>query len=204
MLQEAAVTDLKSISAAKRPNPSGRSIKQRRSKRDAANILWRRITAAYDEEVARFAKNPALVAPITRWVLFNHLTVTQGMAARRYADIMRNFKRYHTEDRPTSPRSANLEPTRGVEDQELQRRILSGTIEDYEDEARYTKRQYKRVMKVLARFADPISGRNFAKDSLDMLCVEDREPPAEHRKDIGAVLTAIAKEFGIGEKREKR
>lgn len=197
MLQEVAVTDTKSISAAKPSRGSGQTRERRRSKRDAANILWRRVTAAYDEEVMRFAKNPALVSPITRWVLFNHLSSAQGMAGRRYADIMRKFRRYHTEDKSVSPRSANLEPSRGAEDHELARRLSNGSLDEYEEEARTVKRQHKRLMKVLARFADPLTGRNFAKDSLDIMCVEDREPPAEHRKDIGAVLTAIAKEFGL-------
>ena len=56
--------------------------------------------------------------------------------------------------------------------------------------------------KVLARFADPITGRNFAKDMLDMLCLSEQEPPSQHRKDLGAVLTALATEFAVKEVRK--
>lgn len=196
-----AVTETKSISAAKPSRGSGQTRQRRRGKRENANILWRRVTASYDEEVRNFAKNPALVSPITRWVLFQHLSPTQGMAARRYADIIREFRRFHTEDQSTSPRSANMEPVRGIKDQELERRALDGSMADYEDKAKYARKQYKRLMKVLARFADNVTGRNFAKEALDMLCVHDMEPPKQQRGDIGGVLTAIAKEFGVGEKR---
>jgi len=194
---------MKSISAAKPSRGSGQTRGKRRGRRDAANILWRRVTASYDEDVRAFAKNPALASPVTRWVLFGHLTPTQGMAGRRYADIMRNFSRFHMEGQSTSPRSANLEPVRGVEDQELERRAFNGTLEEYEADARHARRQYNRLQKVLARFKDNVTGRNFAKDYLDMLCCEDREPPAQHRADIAGVLTAVAKEFGVGERKRR-
>lgn len=204
MLQEVAVTDTKSISAVKPKRTSG-SVRVRHSrKRDAANMLWRRVTASYDEEVMKFAKNPALTSPITRWVLFNHLTSTQGMAGRRYADIVGKFRRYHTDNKADSPRSANLEPTRGVEDQELMRRQFNGTLTDYESDARDAKRHYKRLMKVLARYADPYTGRNYAKNALDDLCVSNTEPSSLYRDQIAAVLTAIAQEFGLDKSKEKR
>lgn len=197
MLHEVAVSEIKSVSAAKVSRGSGQTRQRRRSKRDAANILWRRVTASYDEEVVKFAKNPALTSPITRWVLFNHLTPTQGMAGRRYADIVGAFRRFHTEDKATSARSANLEPVRNVDDQELQHRLLNGSMDDYESEARHARRQYKRLMKVLDQFKQPLTGRNYAKDALDDLCLADREPPSNIRGDIAVVLTAVAREFGL-------
>lgn len=198
----AIVTETKSISAAKPSRGSGQTRQRRAARRGAANVLWKRITASYDEDVRKFAKNPALVSPITRWVLFEHLTPTQGMAGRRYADIMRDFERFCIPIQSRSPRSANLEPQAPAADDEIQRRILNGSIDDYEDQARYAKRQHKRLMKVLDRFADPSSGRNRAKDALDNLCLADQEPPAQLRGDIAIVLTAIAKEFGLGDHRK--
>ncbi len=200
----AAVTESNSISAVKPSRGSGQTRQRRRHKRDSANILWKRVTASYDEDVRAFAKNPALVAPITRWALFQHITPTQAMAARRYGDIVREFHRFHTDNRSTSPRSANLEPVRSAEDHELARRAFDGSMGDYEDNAKYAKRQYKRLMKVMARFEESVTGRNLAKDALDTLCVSEQEPPPQLRGDIALVLTAIAKEFCIGEKRETR
>jgi hypothetical protein len=165
--------------------------------------MWRRITAAYDEELKKFGANPAMTAPLTRWVFFGHLTRTQGMSGRRYIHIMQEYERVTLPPMSRSPRSANLEPSKGGEDQEIQRRIFDGSMEHYLNEAKYAKSQYKRAMKVLARFADPVTGRNFAKDNLDMLCLQDQEPPANLRKDIGFVLTALAKEFGVGEKKRE-
>lgn len=192
----------KSVSAVRKQASGSKRMKNSR-RRDQANILWKRVTASYDEDVRNFAKNPALVAPVTRWVMFGHLTPTQGMVGRRYADIMRDFRRYFLDGQSLSPRSANLEPVRGVEDQEIERRILNDTIADYEADARHAKRQYNRLQKVLDRFKDHVTGRNFAKDALDMLCCQDLEPLAQHRPDIAIVLTAVGKEFGIGEKRER-
>lgn len=199
----APVTDIKSISAAKPSRGSGQSRGRQAARRGSANVLWKRITASYDEEVRNFAKNPALVSPITRWVLFHHLTPSQGMAGRRYADVVKKFHRFTVPIQSTSAKSANLEPVRGAEDQELERHFWNGTLAEYEQEARHAKRQYKRLMKVLDRFRDPITGRNPAKDALDTLCISDIEPPAQLRKDIAVVLSAVAKEFGIGEKKEK-
>jgi hypothetical protein len=192
---------VKSISAVQPSRGSGQTRGRRRSKRDAANILWKRVTASYDEDVARFAKNPALVSPITRWVLFGHITSLQGMGARRYGDIVRDFERYTMPPMARSPRSANLEPSTKSDDQEIEKRIQNGSIDDYEADARHAKRQYRRLMKVLNRYADPVTGRNYAKDHLDSLCLADREPDAQFRKDIAGVLTAVAKEFGLDQKR---
>lgn len=199
-MQGAAVTELKSISAVKPKRAGGHQRSQERAKKRRNNgLMWRRITAAFDDELKALGANPAMTAPLTRWVFFEHLTKTQGMAGRRYASIVREFERVSMPPQSRSARSANLEPSKGGEDQEIMRRIYNGTMEEYLTEAKYAKSQYKRAMKVLGRFADPVSGRNFAKDNLDMLCLADQELPANLRRDIGIVLTAIAKEFGIGE-----
>lgn len=202
MLQGAIVTEQpKSISAVKPKREGGHARAKKRFR--GHNVMWKRITAAFDDDLRKLGATPAMVAPLSRWVLFNHLTKTQGAAGRRYADIIREFERVSMPPLARSARSANLEPVRKADDQEIQRRILNGTIAEYESEARYAKSQYKRLMKVMARYADPITGRNLAKDSLDTLCLADTEPPAEYRPHIAIVLTAIAKEFGLGEYRKE-
>jgi hypothetical protein len=97
MLQGAIVNDQpKSISAA-RPKKPGPHARAKERQRGGHNVMWRRITSAYDDNLKKLGANPAMVAPVTRWVLFGHLTRTQGMAARRYADIIRNFEKFFSE-----------------------------------------------------------------------------------------------------------
>ena len=200
MLQGAIVADQpKSISAARPPKPGPHA----RAKHGAANVKWKRITAAYDDHLSKMGANPAMVAPATRWVLFGHLTKTQGMAARRYADIVRKYRRYYSEVQSDSARSANLEPVRKPEEDVIQRAVMEGTIHELEDAARKAKRQYKRLMKVMARYVDPLTGRNFAKTHVELLCLEEQEPEPQYRADIANVLGAVAKEFGLGDKRRK-
>lgn len=195
--------EIKSISAAKPPRPSGHQ-QRRAKKRGGRNVLWKRITASFDDAVKQFAADPRIAAPLTRLVFFEHLTTTQGMAGRRYASIMRKFERFHMAAGSRSARSANLEPTRNVEDQELERIIRAFKLKEYEAAAKVAKREHKRLMKVLAPYADPVTGRNYAKDKLDRLCLEDIEPESADRAGIGAILSIVAKEFGVNEQREKR
>lgn len=199
-----AVTEARNPISAQKPKRKGGQHYVRKARRGGHNVIWRRITAAFDDELKKFGANPAMVAPLSRWVLFEHLNRTQGAAGRYYADVMRNYSRFYMEKTARSPRSANLEPSTSGADQEIQRRILDGSIEDYEREARYAKQQYRRCMKVLGRFADPITGRNIAKDRIDTLCLADQEPPAQDRKDISIVLDALAKEFGLGDYKPQR
>ena len=193
--------NIKSVSAVKK-RPSG--YQKRQARRGGENVLWKRVTSTFDDDLVRFSKNPAIVAPLTRLVFFKHLTKRQGMAGRRYRSIMRKFERYHVAPASRTPRSASLEPVRNGEDQELERRIQNCTMEEYEDDARHAKKQYNRVMKVLNRFADGVTGRNVAKDTLDDLVLADKEPPSELRASIGIVLNALADEFGIEERKGRK
>jgi hypothetical protein len=148
--------------------------------------MWRRITAAYDDHLKKLGANPAMVAPATRWVLFGHLTRTQGMAARRYADIIRNFEKFFSEGGAARRAPPTSNPCASRSEDVLQRDLMNGTLDEFEDDARKAKRQYKRLMKVLDRYRDPITGRNFAKDHLDTLCLEEsrarRAIPRQHRR----------------------
>jgi hypothetical protein len=183
---------IKNISAIKK-RPSG--YQQRRKRRGGENVIWKRITETFDRDLKRFGANPAIAAPLTRLVLFNHLTVSQGKAGRRYAEVVRDFEKYFVVGAKRTARSASLEPVRGAEDQEVQRHIVRGTIKDYEEKAKKAKRKYQRVMRALDQFKDPITGRNYAKDQLDNLCLADQEPLSEYRNSIAMVLTVLAKVF---------
>lgn len=210
-----AMSEIKSISAVKPPRPSG--YQQRKKRANGANHLrWKRMTATLrgavealqgcppdrlDELVKVVAAEKRLNTPVTRLVYVEHLNVTQGAAARRYADVIRKFERFHMASSSRSARSANLEPSRNVEDQELGRITANGRLREYEAAAKVAKREYKKLMKVVDRFADPVTGRNYAKDQLDNLCIFEREPMSGDRLAIGAVLTMIAKEFGLEEHR---
>jgi hypothetical protein len=177
--------------------------KKRREKNGGANVIWKRITAAFDDELKKFGANPAMVAPLSRWVIFKHISKTQAAGGRYYASIVRRWERYCLPFRMRTARSANLEPHPGIDD-ELERVHAHDGIWEYEADARAAKRQYRRAMKVLDKFIDPITGRNIAKDTLDMLVLYDEEPPSNLRQDLGVVLTAMAKEFGLGDYHKAR
>lgn len=207
-------TPIKSISAVKPSRGSGQT--RAKNKRGGENVRWKRLTASFDEamrELVRvspdqidaavklMAANQKLAAPVTRLVFFKHLTVTQGIAARRYASIVRNFERYHVVNATRSPRAQDIDKPRAGDDQEIQRHLNRGTIDEYEREARKARKEYERAQKVLTRYLDVDTGRNIAKNVLDDLCLSDIEPASQYRQNIAAVLQALANEFGVKERR---
>lgn len=166
-------------------------------KRGGENVGWHRIVLNWDDIVKKAGSNPDASVPILRWVYFGHLTKTQGMAGRRYADIMRKFDRFHTDTKSRSARAQGYEPGSGGEDQELEQRASDGTMDEYLAAARKAKRHYTKLQKVIAPFRE-------AKEMLDNLCVLDIEPPANHRASCAAVLSLIAKAFGIDEEHGRK
>ena len=154
-----------------------------------------------DAAVALMAANQKLASPITRLVFFKHLTITQGIAARRYAAIVRNFERYHVVNATRSARAQDIDKPRAGEDQEIQRHIVRGTIDEYEAEAKKARKDYTKVQRVLDRYRHTITGRNEAKNVLDDLCLSDIEPPAQYRQNVAAVLQALADMFNIKDRR---
>jgi hypothetical protein len=218
MLQAAGAinvnTKIKSISAVKPSRGSGQT--RARNKRGGENVRWKRLTATFDDAmrelvrvppdqldaaVALMAANQRIAAPVTRLVYFKHLTVTQGIAARRYASIVRTFERYHVAVATRSARAQDIDKPRAGDDQEIQRHIVRGTIDDYEREARKARKEYGKAQKVLDRYRHEITGRNEAKNVLDDLCLSDIEPPTQYRQNIAAVLQALADAFGVKERR---
>jgi hypothetical protein len=185
------IAQLLSISAVKPKRESGSSRMKRR--RGGQNVGWKVIVDNLDAAAAKIGTSPeALGSPVTRWVYFGHLTMTQGMAGRRYTDIMRKFDRFHTDTKSRTAHAQNYAMGSGGEDQELQRRASDGTMDQYLADARKAKRQYNKLHKVIA----PFQG---AKEMLDNLCILGIEPPANHRASCAAVLSLIAKAFGIDE-----
>jgi hypothetical protein len=122
-----------------------------------------------DEMVKLLAANARLTVPITRLVYFKHLTVRQGIAARRYGDIVTRYESYFVDKAVRTTRAQNPEPTRAGEDQEIQRRILDGTIDEYKREARKTRREYDKAMKVLARAVEQNPSDEKLKGALSAL-----------------------------------
>lgn len=178
----------------RRPKNPGES---QRPARKGESVQWQRIKAlSMQGQLDHAVRVTAEAASaIGRWLLFKHLTPFEAEAARRYAFIMGRFDRFFTEGRRTA-KSPSYERAYG-EDQELEKRALDGTIEHMEKSARKARRQYDRLQKYLANFADPLTGRNLMKEALDQLCCEDIEPNAEYRKDIAAALRLIGHEFGV-------
>jgi hypothetical protein len=190
-----SVNELKSISAVKPKRESGSSRMKR--KRGGQNVGWKRITRDWDDLVEKHGNGQVAGKAITRWVYFKHLTSLQGEAALLYANIMTKFDRYHTDTKGRSARAQGYEPGAGGEDQELARRVADGTMDQYLADARKAMRHYKKLHKVIAPF-------HGAKEMLDRLCILDIEPPADHRASCAAVLTLVAKAFGIDEAYRRR
>ena len=209
---------IKSISAVKsRPNgrTNGRSYAKAK-KSDGHDVLWKRLTSTIDEAMAEAKRLPPdqldkaiavmaagakLTSPISRAVFLGHLTVTQGMAARRYADVVSKFEHFFVDKAQRSARAQNFQPVRGGEDETIQRHLVNGTINDYEREARKARRQYERAMTVLDRYASSVTGRNEAKNILDDFCLSDIWPPQQYQQNLAAVLQALAQAFGVKESR---
>jgi hypothetical protein len=166
-------------------------------KRGGENVGWKRIVENLDDLVRAVGSDPGMGTPVTRWVYFKHLTPTQGMAARRYADIMRRFDRFHTDTKPRTARAQNYALGSGGEDQELERRASDGTMDKDLADARKDKRHYNKLAKVIAPF-------HGAKEMLDNLCILEIEPPADHRASCAAVLSLVAKAFGIDEQHGRK
>jgi hypothetical protein len=190
---------LKSISAVKKKKYESGHAKRVKAmnKRGGENTGWHRIVDNLDDALKKLAVNPDIGIPVLRWVYFGHLTKTQGMAGRRYADIMRRFDRFHTDTKSRNARAQNYALGSGGEDQELERRASDGTMDQYLADARKAKRHYNKLHKVIAPF-------HGAKEMLDGLCLLEIEPPENYRKGCAAVLTLIAKAFGIDERHGRR
>jgi len=218
MLQSAGAiqvnTPIKSISAVKPSRGSGQT--RAKNRRGGENVRWKRLTASIDEAMAEarrlppdkidqaialMAANSRLTSPVSRLVYFKHLTVAQGMAARRYATIVRTFERYHVANATRSARAQDIDKPRAGDDQEIQRHLNRGTINDYEREAKKARKEYDKAQKMLAAFSSSTTGRNEAKNIIDDLCLSDIEPPAQYRKNVAAVLQALADAFGVKERR---
>jgi hypothetical protein len=189
----APLHDVKSISAVKK-RPSGHA-RAKAKHRGGWNVIWKRIELAWEQDLKnwkKFGTNPSMVAPLSRWVIFTHISSRQARAGRGYAAIVRAFERYTLPSSARTPQSANWEPSPRGGDQEIERHINNGTLREYESDADGAKKAYRKSMKVLERYADPITGRNLAKDMLDTLCLQEQEIPDAYRKDIGIVLSALA------------
>jgi len=181
---------LKSISAVRPKRESGSSRMKR--KRGGENVGWKRIVRDRDDLTKKFGISPEFLnSPITRWVYFRHLTKTQGEAARHYADIMRKFDRFHgaSNSRP-APVQRNAQVNDGG--QGPGQCASNGTTDQYWTDARKAMRQHKKLQKIIAPFYG-------AKEMLDRLCVLEIEPPENQRKSCAAVLSLVAKAFGIDE-----
>lgn len=191
------------ISAAKPYSRNRNYAGGNRRERGGENVHWKRIVAGGDELNKALRVSGELQSTITRLVLFKHLSPIEGEAAKRYAYIMARHDRYFVQGARAS-RSQSYERAFGGEDQEIERRNQDGTIADYERTAKKAKKHYLKLQIILDRFADPITGRNIAKDVLDDLCCSDVEPATALRESCAAVLKVIAHEFGVQPKRAIR
>lgn len=179
-----------------KPMSAVKKYPRAKQKRGGENVQWQRIKSldASVLDANRIGRDAASV--IGRFLLFKHITPLQAEAARRYAYIMARFEKYSTEGSRTA-RSPAFERAYG-KDQELER-LANETdgIATYEKRAKEARKDYDRLIKVMRRFEDKMTGRNVAKNVLDDMCCSDVEPPSHYRENVAVVLSAVAAEFGV-------
>lgn len=174
---------IKSVSAVKK-------YPRAKKKRGGETVQWQRIKSLDAAALDAHKISREVVSAIGRLMIHKHLTPLQAEAARRVAYIMARFEKYSVEGRRTA-RSPSFERAYGS-DQELERlnNELDG-IATYERRAKEAKKDYRRLIKVLAPYGSQ------AKAILDDLCCSDIEPAAQYRENVALVLSAVAKEFGV-------
>lgn len=177
---------IKSVSAIKR-YPRAKT-KQNHAKARGRQI-WKSIQHHGDDMVRLGIIAKESQSSLNRMRLMTHLTDLEYEAGRRYALIIGRFEKFCTTTRRNA-KSPSYERGFGT-DQELERHAVNGTMGDYEDAARDAKREYEKLMKVLAPYGSQ------AKSLLDDLCCSDIEPPPNARDNLAVVLRMVAKGFGV-------
>lgn len=182
----------KGVSAVRPP----RDQRPARARQARGRATWRAIQDHGDDliRLGQIAKETRSV--ITKMVLLENITKLEGEAAKRYAYVVARFEKYCTEGRRTA-KSPSFERAFGS-DQELERRQVEGTIADYEAAAKKARREYNKLMNVIAPYGAQ------AKSLLDDMCCGDIDPPASYHQNLAVVLRSIAKKFGVTERPKRK
>lgn len=180
---------IKSVSAIKR-YPRAQTKKNHQKAR--GRRIWKTIQNQGDDMVKLGIISKESQSALNRLRLMTHFTDLEYQAGRRYALIVGRFERFCTDTRRNA-KSPSYERGYG-EDQELERHATFGTTADYEDAARDAKKEYEKLMKVIAPYGAQ------AKSLLDDLCCSDIEPPADYRSNLAVVLRMVAAGFGVTER----
>lgn len=160
-------------------------------------LQWRRIRDNFDDLVNQTSVNPEIGSEISRLVLFGQLSKGEGMAARRYGEIVGAYERFWNVDRINrTARSPSWSRGFGGEDNEIERRTVNGTISDYERAAKRAKKKYERLQKVIAPFTHFHGMQTQARGVLDDLCCGDIPVPGHLLPDVAKVLQLVGIEFG--------
>jgi hypothetical protein len=180
--------------------PSNAVYKKRsrdRQRRGAVGLKWRRVKDNIDVLVDRAGANPEMGSEISRAVLFETLTRGEGMAARRYGEIVGAYERFWNVDqmKRSAASPSYMRGARG-EDNELERRIAMGTIAEYERMSKRAKKRYERLQKVIAPYVHIEGMVTGARGWLDDLCCNDIPVPSAVMPSLAKVLRQIGIEFG--------
>jgi hypothetical protein len=177
---------IKSVSAIKK-YPRARTKREHAKAR--GRQVWKMIQHQGDDMVKLGLLSKESQSALNRLRLMTHFTDLEYQAGRRYALIVGRFERFCTDTRRNA-KSPSYERGFGS-DQELERHATYGTLADYEQAARDARKEYDKLMRVIAPYGSQ------AKSMLDDLCCSDIEPPPEYRSNLGVVLRMVAKGFGV-------
>src|SRR6202035_4086664 len=170
----------------------GRRIRPKREVTGAPGLIWRRLRGRNDnwQEMVKAGMTPDSGSQTGKLFLFGVITGTQASALRLAAEVTGEYDRFHNS--PGLKRTvASPSYTRGSrgEDDELNRRIAAGTIDQY---TRMANRAKKSWLKLQGCFPT-----EEARIMVERIAVDEVEIDSCHHRDLVVVLNRIISRFGL-------
>lgn len=164
--------------------PSGKKKKEHGQPR----ALWRRL-ADNEAAVVRMGGNPNWSHKLGLYLLHKTLTQAEYQAGQIYGRIAGRYRRFHSDsDLPiTAPSPSYQRGSRGRDD-ELDRRKVDGTLDDYVKDAKKALKAWKKLQSCIPT--------EHARTIVEEVCIYDHEVPEAALKTLKNVLNAIAGRFG--------
>jgi hypothetical protein len=175
------------------PLPRDRRGRRTRPKQTIGNpgTLWRRIRGSRDNwsEMEKIGANPDLGTIPGKMYLHKIITASQASALRLYGEVVGRYDRFQSPDlRRTVASPAYQRGSKG-EDGEVQRRIETGTIQQYERMANRARKAFNKLNGCIPTE----EGRRL----LEEIAINDREVESIYHRDIKVILDRIVSRFGI-------
>jgi hypothetical protein len=167
----------------------GRKIRTRHRNIDGnPGTKWRRIRDNW-EDLKKIGMNPDLGTMVGKLFLFEIISARQASAARLYAEVIGRHDRFHGTIRRTVASPAYERGARGQDD-EIEKRIKSGTILQFERMAKRAKKAWNKLQACIPN--------DRARCIVEDICLFDKEIDSIYHDDLVKILDRVADKFGIG------